>query len=160
MPLKNTNNKYKTVGEASLDLRKKDVGSTPTPTEQMRENLTEYEQNVFECAERNKSTFNDDFYVVVLTKKEKLMPNVLRHYYLGRRSCPKPNYDQIVYKYTFKDDKLELLWVIPDRLTCIEFKKYSASIDPSQWELLSNILKFSDGSLFKLAKELNGEKTE
>jgi len=88
------------------------------------------------------------------------MPNVIRNYFYGRRSCPTPNYDQVVYKYHFKDDNLEFLWVIPSREICKHMMAHAIEIDPSEWQLLTYVQKFADGSLFKLAKKLNGEKED
>lgn len=146
-----------TVGKLARDLLlKNDV--LPTPNEQKDEQLKEYEKNVEICVKDSKKKFIGDFYVVVLTKKERLLQNVIRNYFYGRVSCPTPDYDQIVYKYDKKSDSLDFLWVIPDRNTCHYLGTYSHKVDPSQWELLSFIFQFADGSLFKLAKKLNGEK--
>ena len=153
-----TPKKRKTVGELSRNLLIKDTNPNHSVQEQTNEQLDKYEENIHLCVKENRSKFLGDFYVVVLTKKEKLMPNVIRNYFYGRISCPTPDYDQIVYKYHRKEDRIEFLWVIPDRNICKYMSANSKDIDPSQWELLSNILKFSDGSLFRLAKELNGEK--
>jgi len=147
----------RTVGDISRELILKDKKITHSPAEQMASQLDKFEENVFKCVKENIKTFPEDFYVVVLTKKEKLMQNVIRNYFYGRLSCPTPNYDQIVYKYHKKEDKLDFLWVIPDKETSKYMVANTAKVDPSQWGLLQNVLKFADGSLFRLAKELNGE---
>jgi hypothetical protein len=36
----------------------------------------------------------------------------------------------------------------------------ASSIAPEEWGLLHYVLKFADGTLFKLAKQLNNEKLE
>ena len=151
-------NKKKTVGALARELMLKDTYPTHTVKDQTDEQLTDYEKNVYHCIEENKSKIIGDFYVVVLTKREKLLKNVIRSYFAARISCPTPNYDQVVYKYHAMDARIEFLWVIPDREISKHMKAHSTSVDPSQWELLSYILKFADGSLFRLAKELNGEK--
>jgi len=146
-----------TIGKISRDLILKDIKSTHSIKEQGDAQLSDYEKNVYKCIEDNKHVIANDFYVVVLTKKEKLMQNVIRNYFYVRLSCPTPNYDQIVYKYHKKDERIEFLWVIPDREISKHMKKEAASTPPDQWELLSYVLKFADGSLYKLAKDLNGE---
>jgi len=148
----------KTVGELSQDLLLKATPTSHSVSEQAGEQLEDFEKNVYLCLEKHKKLFDGDFFIVVLTKKEKLLENVIRNYFYGRISCPTPNYDQIVYKYSRKEDSVEPLWVIPDKKTCKYFKEYTTEVNPTQFELLSNVLKFADGSLFKLAKELNGEK--
>lgn len=150
--------RMKTVGELSQELLLKATPSSHSVSEQASEQLGEFEKNVYICLEEHKKIFDGDFFIVVLTKKEKLLENVIRNYFYGRISCPTPNYDQIVYKYSREEDSLEPLWVIPDQKTCLYFKWYTAEVNPTQFELLSNVLKFEDGTLFKLAKELNGEK--
>lgn len=149
-----------TVGKISRDLLLKNEVVTHSAEEQMREQLTDYEKNVIECIEKHKKIFTDDFYVIVETKKEKLMSNVIRSFFFGRLSCPTPNYDQTVYKYDRLLDKLELIWVIPDRISSKYMAENVSKIPPEKYSLLSYVLKFADGTLFKLSKELNGEKDE
>ena len=149
----------KTVGELARNLQLNEDKILHSPNEQMKEQLSDYEKNVLECLQENKLKINMNFYIVVLTKKEKLMKNVIRNYFYARISCPTPNYDQVVYSYIKKDDDIKLLWVIPSRDACKHLKANATRTVPSQWELLTNVLKFADGTFYKLAKELNGEKT-
>jgi len=55
------------------------------------------------------------FYVCVITKKERLMDNVLRNYFLARSTCPTPQYDQTVYKYHRDSGAIQFLWVLPSK---------------------------------------------
>jgi len=154
-------NKRKTVGQISAELLAKDLKCTHTAIDQTDENLTDYEKNIHITLDNNKKKFpNSDFYIVVLIKRERLMSNVIRNYFFARLSCPTPNYDQIVYKYHHDDDNLEFLWVVPDRETCKEMIINKANVPIEQWELLSYILKYADGSLYALAKDLNGERMD
>jgi len=147
----------KTVGKLAYDLLKKNEYQDHTAKDQTREQLEDYELNLWEAAQRGRRDFGDEFYVVVLTKKERLMPNLLRNYFIPRISCPTPNYDQIVYKYDHRSGDLIFLWVIPDRDTCYALKKNAHEVDPSEYELLRFVLDFADGTLFKISKRLNGE---
>ena len=88
------------------------------------------------------------------------MQNVLRHYYFSRHSCPTPDYDQTVYQYHREKEDIEFLWVIPSKEACLTFMEQASSIAPEEWGLLHYVLKFADGTLFKLAKQLNNEKLE
>jgi hypothetical protein len=145
-----------TVGKISSDLIVKEP-ETKSPIEQMRENLTDYEKNMHECVARGKKDIHGDFYIEVITKKEPLMQNVIRNYFGFRHSCPTPNYDHAVYKYTLENDHLEFLWVIPDRQTCqlmIENKIY---VPLEEHGLLDYVMRFANGELFTLCKTLNGE---
>lgn len=148
-----------TVGKVSLDLANK-TPDTRSPIEQMSENLSEYEQNIWDCAERGKKDFTTDFYIVVITKNEKLMPNVFRNYFFCRLSCPTPDYDQTVYKYKRVDNMPVFMWVIPSREASIHLMKNHLYVVSEERELLKYVIAFMDGTLGELAKELNGEKRE
>lgn len=86
------------------------------------------------------------------------MQNVLRGYFTARLSCPTPDYDQAVYKYTRAGDDLKFLWVIPSADTVNIMKNNVHYVPAEQYALLGFVLKFVDGSLMRMAKELNGEK--
>ena len=147
-----------TVGKISSDLARNAKFDTHSAYEQMREQLSGYEDNLRQCvAQMVKDWPNQDFYVVVLTKREKLTPNVFRHYFFGRLSCPTPNYDQILYSYSYKDDQLLFLWVIPDRGVCMHYTQNPALVHPEEMGLLKHVLDFKDGTLFRIAQHRNGE---
>lgn len=152
-----TDKKRETIGKISTELQLKASGNTHSAEDQMRENLTEYDSNIYECVQRSRKEFMGDFFVVVLTKKERLMPNVIRNYFYSRLSCPTPDYDQTVYRYLKGEDMIEFMWVIPSKDTCEYLKQNALMIDPSEHELLNFVLSFYDGSLLKLCKSLNNE---
>jgi hypothetical protein len=146
-----------TVGKVSSQLLQKQP-ETKSPIEQTRENLTDYEKNIWECAERCKKDYPGDFYIVVITKNEKLMPNVFRNFFYGRLSCPTPDYDKTVYKFKRKDNGPIFMWVIPSRDACFHLKDNALQVADEERELLKYVLAFEDGTLMRLAKDLNGEK--
>lgn len=153
--------KREKAGKIAYDLFQKNESKGVTAEDQMRENLTDYEKNFFEALDRGKKTYiNLDFYVVVLQKTERLMQNVHRNYFLARLSCPTPNYDQIVYRYSHKDDNFELVWVLPSRQAAFYLKRNALLLDEKEKDLLKYVLMWSDGSLNKLCKQLNGEKLD
>ena len=145
-----------TAGKISLDLAQK-TPDTRSPIEQMRESLTDYDANIWECVERGKKDLFGDFYLEVITKQEPLMPNVIRNYFSCRNSCPTPNYDHAVYKYTLQNNHITFLWVIPSRGVCHLLLENRLSVPPEEYGLLEFVLKFEAGDLFKLCKKLNGE---
>lgn len=155
LPMSNKE-KRETVGKISAELSQKAPDSVD-PIEIERELHQEYEKNVYEAVERYKKEWAGDFYIIVITKKERLMQNVLRNYFFGRESCPTPDYDQTVYLYHRAKEEIEFLWVIPDRETCIMFRENVLKVPESERELLKFVLDFADGTLFKLSKKLNGE---
>jgi hypothetical protein len=148
--------KKKTVGEISLELQNK-AAETQDPIELQREMQSDYVDNLIEAAHNNKDNYDDVFYIVVLTKKEKLMQNVMRNYFFTRQSCPTPQYDQSVFMYNPKDEEITYLWTVPDKETCEIFRENALQVH--ERELLQCVLDFYDGTLDKLAEKLNNEVT-
>lgn len=98
-----------------------------------------------------------DFYIVGILKKERLLDNVLRNYFIPTLACPTPHYDQTLYRYRADKDDIEFVWVIPDKETCEIFKENKEKIVHEERSLLKFILDYHDGTLFRLCKKLNGE---
>jgi len=149
----------KTVGAVAADLQRQGPVKH-SAHDQMREQLSEYEQSIHECVATNKADFNGDFYVVVLTKKERTMKNVIRNLFFARRSCPTPDYDQVVYKYHRDGDNLEFMWVVPAKDAVERMKENALLVPTDQYSLLDFVLKFDDGTLLRLSKKLNGERRD
>ena len=148
-----------TVGKVAVDLASK----TPVernPIELEREMHTDYDKNIYEAVDRGKKDYPGDFFIVVETKKERLLQNVLRNYFMVRQSCPTPNYDQTVYRYIRADEIVEFLWVVPARDVCFYLKDNALDVVDEEKVLLRYVLNFSDGTLYKLAQQLNNEITE
>jgi hypothetical protein len=150
-----------TVGKFATDLLKKDDGYQVSAVDQATENTKDYMKNLYECVDRGIVLYpGKDFYVHVETKKEKLLENVLRNYFIPKSDCPTPNYDQAIYKYMHESGDLVFMWVVPDRGTCFYFKENWKEIPHEEKDLLTFIRMFDDGTLLKLAKRLNGEKDD
>lgn len=152
--------KKKTVGEISSDLLKKSHESDHSANDQMKEQLEDYETNMNACIDRSIKTMDGDFYIVVLTKKERLMQNVLRNFFIGRQSCPTPEYDQAVYKYNKKTGSPEFLWVVPAKDICTYMLVNALKLPSEQRNLLEFVMDFMDGTLLKLSKKLNKEQDD
>jgi hypothetical protein len=147
-----------TVGKLSLDLLKSP--EPVTPHEQMQESLTEFESSVWECVSRALKMFLGDFCVVVLTKKERLLENVIRNYFFPTIDFPTPTWDQTVYRYKSKDNQLKFAWTIPSKQTCEYVMLNYNTLPRDQAQLISYVFAFNDGTLERIAKELNGEKSD
>ena len=152
--------KKKTIGKIATELAQKAYDDTHTAHDQMEESLSDWDKNIFECVERSKKDFPGDFYLVVITKKERLLTNVIRNYFMTRISCPTPDYDQTLYRYNKADESLDFLWVIPSKDACLMLKDNAMLVMPEERQLLQFVLDFADGSLFEMAKRLNGETQE
>lgn len=146
-----------TVGKLSAELLQKDTYADHSAGEQMQEQLRDYESYVYDCVAGGKNIYSGDFFVVVITKRERLMPNVMRNYFLHRLSCPSPDYDQTLYKYNRKDENLEFIWVIPSIVAVKDMIKHKHDLDISFYKLLQFVLEFLDGTLEAKAQLLNKE---
>lgn len=151
--------KRETVGKIATDLAAQDI-HPQSAIELEREIHKDYDKEFHICIERGKKEYPGDFYIVVLTQKERLFHNVLRHKFFHRHSCPTPEYDQAVYKYHRIPETFEFLWVVPDKATCQHFREFALQIPESERDLLKFVLEFYDDTLMKLSKKLNGEELE
>jgi hypothetical protein len=147
----------KTVGQQALEIFER--GSyEPSPLELSREGIKEYYRHLVDCAINNRKNYKGRFYIVVLTKRERLLNNVLRNYFFSRKSCPTPDYDQSVFKYNNLTEEIEYLWTIPSQDASHHLIQNARYVDKNEHELLSFVIKFNKGELFKIAQKLNGEK--
>lgn len=146
-----------TVGKVSSDLIIKSYDNTHSAEDQMREQLTDYDMHLYHCAEKCKQTFTGDSYIVVITKKERLMQNVIRNYFRGRQTCPTPEWDQIVYQYRRSTDDIIFLWAIPAKDICEWMMQNPWLLATEEKELYSFVSQFYDGTLLLKAKQFNKE---
>lgn len=147
-----------TVGKLATDLQKSETHEV-SAIEQQREMTQDYMKNLYDAVDKGYKEFEGDFFIHVETKKEKLLENVLRNYFIPRKTCPTPNYDQAIFRYHREKGEIQFFWVIPDRGTCFYFKQNANEVVDEEKELLKFVLQFDDGTLLKLCKRLNGEET-
>jgi hypothetical protein len=148
--------KQKTAGQISLELLRSGLPDH-TAYEQTPEMLKDFDNQMFTCIKRGMEQYEGDFYIVIVTKKEPLMLNVLRNYWIPTGACPTPDFDQAVYKWHRKDEHLEYIWTIPARDICEYFYANPLLIEPDERILLQHICDYYDGTLLRIAKRLNGE---
>lgn len=149
-----------TIGSQLLQLSKRQMEKMSV-VDAWKVKEQDYMKQLVECAEINRKVFIGDFFIVTQLKLEKLMSHALptfREYFIAQQSCPTPNYDQNVYKYSDSTEEISYIWSIPDRQTAHYLFENKHLVDESERQLLDFVLKFQDGSLFKLMKQLNGEK--
>lgn len=147
---------HQTLGKQIYDRLQKD--SEAVTVGELRPAMQEeYLTNLLQRVEDGKKTYDDDFFIVVITKREKILSSVLRDYFLHRRSCPTPDYDQAVYRYSKADDEVHFEWVIPSKQACLEILADPFSLDTSQAALRDFVIQFQNGSLMRRAQLLNNE---
>lgn len=118
----------------------------------------DYVEQLYETVDRGRKQYpSTNFYVVVLMKREKLMKNVLRNYFLYRLSAPTPNYEQTVYLYDYKSDELKQLWFVLDKESVYFYIKNRNIVGPEDYDLVKSSMDFVDGTLYAKALKLNGE---
>ena len=83
------------------------------------------------------------------------MHNVVRQYFFPRKSCPTPQYDQVVYQYLRIPQKLEMIWVVPDKQTTHALPLIGKDITPEQRELVTFASDFVSGKLDRMCEKLN-----
>ena len=150
-----------TIGFEALALQKENEKINPVDLQKTihkgNKSKDSLENQVFECIERGRKSFEKDFYIVILFKKERLLPNVVRQYFIPRLSCPTPEYDQVVYKYHYTRDELEFLWVVPDQETTQNIPLFDNFLPEEQKALIQYARMFKNGDLDKKCAELNRE---
>src|SRR5229473_2953273 len=146
----------KTVGQVAVQEWIKEPDS-PYLLDYVNEYCKDYMPQFEECAELGKKRFKGDFFVVGLLHREKVLGNVIRRRFYAFETCPRPAYDQTVFKYYRKEERLEYLWTVPDPDTCDHFVFHALEIVPEEHCMLDMILDFRDGTLDKKSRELNGE---
>lgn len=145
------------VGKISWDLLAKNDPVDHSPEEQRREQIQEWESYIQSTITDGIRFYLGDFYIVIETKREKNMSNVIRSYFFHRISCPTPTWDNSVFKYHRAQDRLEFLWVLPDKNTCYMIKERALELPSEQKDLVRFVLDDFDGTLLKRCKQLNGE---
>lgn len=154
---KSSSAKRRTVGQEALDLFQN--GAQELSAVALQQEMTrEYYQNLIDCALKDRKLYSGKFFIVVITKNERLLPNVFRNYFYSRHTCPTPDYDQSVFRYNNLTEEIEYLWTIPSQDACFHLIANMNEVHVDEHELLSYVLSFKKGKLFTLAKKLNGER--
>jgi hypothetical protein len=146
-----------TVGKIVYDNILKDDQTRVNAYELQQGMQEDYIKNLIECTQAATKTYAGDFFVVVLTKREKVLVGVLRNYFLARESCPTPFYEQSVYRFEHATGDLHYVWTVPDQDTCVYLVKNALSVPSEEQQLLKFVIDFFDGSLLAKAKKYNGE---
>lgn len=123
-----------------------------------REMQRNYMKELIDCVKKNESKFEDDFFIVVLTKNERIFKDrVIRNIFFPRYSCPTPNYDQSVFRFIKKTADLEYIWTIPSQDACYYLLDNKDKVVKNERELLQFVVDYADGTLMRRCLELNKE---
>jgi len=142
----------KTVGQEAID-RLNNPDHTQTVVDTQREADKEYFDEIKKCVDTHKS-WDTPYYIVVHQKKEQLLENVVRRYFLARESLPSPQWDQTVWRYTPLSGDLRFVWTLPDENTAKWMAGNPKEIPKEQHQLLAFVLEFLDKKLFKHFDEM------
>ena len=152
----------KSIGQYSYELQQKPDDKI-NPIELQREihkgtnSERSYEEEVIVALERGKKEFDGDLFVIVLLQKFRVLKNAGRSFFFPRKSCPTPEYDQTVYQYFRKEDRLKFLWIVPNKQTVIDMCLIGNTLPPDQQELVQFARDFSSGALDRISAILNNE---
>ena len=163
----------KTIGQIAAELRDSDSGLV-NPQEIQRAQEQEYIQNLEWCAKHarkevdcsnipnhkecnKRSAITGSFFIASLLKREKLLENVIRNYFVATKTCPTPCHDQTIFRYNDETGNIEYIWTVPDEQTALTLKENADIVHPSEHQSLDMVLKYYRGDLMRLCKKFNGE---
>ena len=114
-----------------------------------REIDKKYFDGIEECVKlhKGKHGFEGDFFIVVIAKKERLMENVIRRYYVARQTLPAPEFDQTVWRY-LKEGDLQFIWVVPDHNTAQEMYHHPERVPKEEMHLYKMVKALMEGRLY------------
>ena len=125
-----TDKPKETLGSAAIKAAA-DYNPDQTIPETKDAMLARYPDELRICAKRGEAEYGpiDHFYLVVITKAERLLPNVIRNFFLYRKSRPIPDYDTALYYYDRKAENITFVWQVPNEATVDYFTGYYEADD-------------------------------
>lgn len=151
----------KTIGQQILEnATHKDTGMIPVMD--LAEAMCEdYMPKLFEAIDAQCQLTPDDFYIEVLQKHERILPNAFRpHMMITHSTCPAPCPDQTIFKYNQKAGRIELVWVLPPEDAIIHLLENYKYVHADEQQLLNFCAMYARGDLHKLMKKFNGEQPD
>jgi hypothetical protein len=140
--------KTETVGIAAMRAMK-DFNPEQTVCDTTRAMNKGYLEEINKCVNRFPACdWHTPFYVVVITKKERVLHNVIRRYFVARQSLPSPTWDQTVWHYNPTTSDLRHVWTLPDQETGSWLLMYPEDAPKGHGELLSTIHEFARDQLY------------
>lgn len=149
----------KTLGEIAI------MAAQSKPEEATLEELgsamtNDFMDRIRQEVQRGVNLYHGDFFIIMLTKSETVIPNAVAAYFGCSAGCPTPNYDQTVYHYRRADDELYLIWTIPNKEWCLYLYENALLFDKEFHGIIGYVMDFADGKLFQKACILNEQKAQ
>lgn len=117
-----------------------------------------YLKQLFIAVDKGKKSTEGDFYIEVVTNLELINRKARKTKFIVRKTCAPPLSGSAVYKFTRKEEKLDLLWVLPVKRACEFMYRNRLNINPvGTAHAMQYILDYYDGTLLKIAQKENGE---
>lgn len=134
--------KGKRVGQASIDILSK-----PHAEQTVGETLDafgpDYARQIEECIDQHAHKYTNPWYLFVLTKKEYLLENVVRNWFIPRQTAPHAfdmmeqysNFTKTLYIVDSEKGKIKLCWSLPGFTDCITVAAHPELYSPElvQW---------------------------
>jgi hypothetical protein len=118
-----------------------------------------YMDELYSEVEKGKVLFSSlpYFFVQVFTRQDKIMVMTLVSTWQTRETCPTPSFNQTVYRYVKVEDVLEIIWVLPSNERCLYYLQNPIGKDEGERFIIQCVHDLKDGTLEKIARELNKE---
>lgn len=149
---------YTDIGKQFIEKSSKQTNERVEVRELSKEMNKDYMSTLVSTALKDKDKYEGCYYVVVITKVERLITTCIRNLFFTRQSCPTPNCDQTVYKFDPSVEHIELLWVVPSKKLCKRMYKQRFNLSMQRDPLLPFVKFYVEGGLLAKAMELNNEK--
>jgi hypothetical protein len=118
-----------------------------------------YLDELYSNIEKGKELYPQEpyFFIEVFTRQDKIMLRTLVSTFVARITCPTPAFNQTVYRYIKSEDVLEYVWTVPSNERCLYYLKNPISANEGERALIGFVHDLKDGTLEKIARELNHE---
>lgn len=146
--------KDKTIGQLSSNIDQVS-GEAVESLGNEKEAFKDFLPTLWDTVRVSKISYPDkDIFIEVYREIRPALKTAVNHF-RSRTTCPKPQYNQIVFHYKNNHESIDLLWSLPDEGTCRQIKQYALDVDPEYIELRDFIIDFYDGTLEKKVREIN-----
>ena|SRR3990167_3102401 len=134
-----------TVGKAAYDLLCKPPERI-LAVDMQREMQKSTLKNIEEIVE-NRKDYADEYFIVLMLQKDRVIPNLIRQKFIVRKTRPAPDYDTTLYRIDNRTSNISFEWTIPDEARCEELFFRQATLSEEDSQSFSFVKKFAEGTL-------------